>query len=197
MTDFRKLAEADHIPIIRRDTESYIAKVIRKEKIKLILEYGTAIGYSAAFFDGINEDTKVYSVEKDSYAFEAAKHNLKVLGREAKVELLLGDALTLTDGIKSISGGEFDLIFIDGGKSHYLDLVKEAMTLCKRGGIIMSDDIWQRGLTKMNPIEAKRKHRTSMRNMQEYLDYITTSAELDTELLDVGDGLAVSKYIGK
>ena len=197
MIDFRSLAEADHVPIIRRDTEEYLEKLIRKEKINNILEFGTAIGYSAAFFDAVSEKTRVCSVEKDEYAFEIAKHNLKSLGKEGKIQFILGDALRLTDTIKEMSGGEFDLVFIDGGKSHYLQLVKEAMQLCRIGGYILSDDIWQRGLTKINPLEAKRKHRTSMRNMQEYLEYITTAPELKTELLDIGDGLAISKYIGK
>ena len=196
MTDFRRIAELDHIPIIRTDTEAYLADLIREEKIENVLEYGTAIGYSAAFFDNIESIKKVYSVEKDGYALEAAKHNLKTLGKNSGIELLSGDALKLTEIVKGMSGGKFDLIFIDGGKSHYLELVKEAMRLCKRGGYILSDDIWQRGLTKLNPLEAKRKHRTSMRNMQQYLDYITTAPELETTLLDIGDGLAVSKYLG-
>ena len=195
MTDFRVLAELDHIPIIRRDTEAYIEKLIRKKRIKRVLEYGTAIGYSAAFFEGIIGSINICSVERDPYAFDAAKHNIKVLGKEERIKLFLGDALKITDEIHKASGGEFDLIFIDGGKSHYLELVKEAMKLCKLGGYILSDDIWQRGLTKMNPNDAKRKHRTSMRNMQEYLEYVTTAPELRTELLDIGDGLAVSELI--
>ena len=113
------------------------------------------------------------------------------------MHLFLGDALKCTDRITEFSGGDFDLIFIDGGKSHYLELIKEAMKLCKVGGYILSDDIWQRGLTKMNPESVARKHRTSMRNMQEYLEYIKNTPELETEILDIGDGLAVSKYLGK
>ena len=197
MTDFRNLAERDHIPIIRKDTEEYLEKLILKKKPKKLLEYGTAIGYSALFFAKVYSDLEVYSVEKDEYAFEIANRNIKRLEEGGRVYLFLGDALKCTDRITEFSGGDFDLIFIDGGKSHYLELIKEAMKLCKVGGYILSDDIWQRGLTKMNPEIVARKHRTSMRNMQEYLEYIKNTPELETEILDIGDGLAISKYLGK
>lgn len=197
MTDFRHIAGEDHIPVIRKDTEEYLGKLIIQKKPKRILEYGTAIGYSALFFAKASSDVEVYSVEKDEYAFEIARKNIERFNERERIHLLLGDALKSTDKIIELSGGNLDLIFIDGGKSHYLELIKEAMKLCKVGGYILSDDIWQRGLTKMNPESVARKHRTSMRNMQEYLEYIKNTPELETEILDIGDGLAVSKYLGK
>ena len=126
-----------------------------------------------------------------------AKANTKRFESSVRIHLIKSDALKATKAILKESGGNFDLVFIDGGKSHYLELIKEAMKLCKVGGYILSDDIWQRGLTKMNPESVARKHRTSMRNMQEYLEYIKNTPELETEILDIGDGLAVSKYLGK
>ncbi|MBO4236134.1 MAG: class I SAM-dependent methyltransferase [Firmicutes bacterium] len=195
--DFRNIAEADHVPIIRRDTEEYLRRFISKNKIKHVLEYGTAIGYSAYFFSEICKCKAVFSVEKDEYAFEIAKRNLGMLDSLERIHLIKGDALRVTKMIIEESNAAFDLIFIDGGKSHYLELIQEAMKLCKVGGYILSDDIWQRGLTKMDPNAVARKHRTSMRNMQEYLEYICNTSELETEIFDVGDGLAESKYIGR
>ena len=79
MTDFRNLAESDHIPIIRKDTEEYLEKLILKKKLKKLLEYGTAIGYSALFFAKVYSDLEVYSVEKDEYAFEIENRNIERL----------------------------------------------------------------------------------------------------------------------
>jgi len=194
-TDFRTIAELDHIPIIRRDTEEFLARFISKNKSKRILEYGTAIGYSALRFSEMKGIKEIVSVEKDEYAFEIAKKNISLFETSKDIKLYKGDALKITNKLIEETGGSFDLIFIDGGKSHYLELIKEAMKLCEIGGYILSDDIWQRGLTKMNPLDVKRKHRTSMRNMQGYIEYLKTSPCFETEILDIGDGLAVSKYI--
>ena len=39
----------------------------------------------------------------------------------------------------------------------------------------------------------KQKQRTAVRNLREYIKEVTENENLDTEILEVGDGLAVSK----
>ena len=39
----------------------------------------------------------------------------------------------------------------------------------------------------------KHKQRTAVRNLREYIKEVTENENLDTEILEVGDGLAVSK----
>ena len=196
-TNFRTIAEKDHIPIIRRDTEDFLRSFIKAHKIKKVLEYGTAIGYSSLFFSEINDSITVYSVEKDEYAYEIAKHNLMNSASLKRIHLVQGDGLKLTDTIKKKATDPFDLVFIDGGKSHYKELFCEATKLCKNGGYILCDDIWQRGLTNMDPKEVPRKHRTSMRNMNKFLEYIQAASFLETEIMDIGDGLSISRFLGR
>ena len=40
----------------------------------------------------------------------------------------------------------------------------------------------------------KHKQRTAVRNLREYIKEATEDEELETEILDVGDGLAVSRF---
>ena len=39
----------------------------------------------------------------------------------------------------------------------------------------------------------KHKQRTAVRNLREYIKEVTENENLDTEILEVGDGLAISK----
>ena len=39
----------------------------------------------------------------------------------------------------------------------------------------------------------KHKQRTAVRNLREYIAEITNNEKLETEILEVGDGLAISK----
>ena len=39
----------------------------------------------------------------------------------------------------------------------------------------------------------KHKQRTAVRNLREYIAEITNNKKLETEILEVGDGLAISK----
>ena len=194
--DFRGISERDHVPIIRKDTETFLLRFIKENRLKSILEYGTAIGYSSHVFSSISPEIDVFSVERDEYAFNIALHNLEKINLAKNVCLIKGDALKKTRKISELSKEGFDLIFIDASKSHYSELFREAMKLSKKGGYIICDDIWQRGLTKMDPSDVKRKHRTSMRNMNDFISFITTSSSLETRLLDIGDGLSVSRYKG-
>lgn len=193
---FRELSEYEHIPIIRRDTEEYLKKLIIKIKPEKILEYGTAMGYSGIIL-ALNSDAEIYSIENDSFSFETAKHNISEMSLTERIHLIKGDAVEETEKLKKSGVTAFNLIFIDAAKSHYKRFMKAAKSVSKKGTYILSDDIWQRGLTMTDPKEVSRKHRTSMMGMKEYLRIITTDPLLKTEILDIGDGLAVSRYIDR
>ena len=39
----------------------------------------------------------------------------------------------------------------------------------------------------------KHKQRTAVRNLREYIKEVTEKPDIETEILDVGDGLAISR----
>ena len=47
LQELRAFAEAQHVPIILRDTEGLLLNLLRIKKPKKILEIGAAVGYSA------------------------------------------------------------------------------------------------------------------------------------------------------
>ena len=65
--------------------------------------------------------------------------------------------------------------------------------MLKKDGIVFADNILYKGyvLSDYN----KHKQRTAVRNLREYLKEVTENESLDTTILEVGDGLAISKKI--
>ena len=88
---------------------------------------------------------------------------------------------------------EYDVVFIDAAKGKYPFFLKEALRMLKTDGIIFADNILYKGyvLSDYN----KHKQRTAVRNLREYLKEVNENPNLKTQVLEVGDGLAISQKI--
>ena len=63
--------------------------------------------------------------------------------------------------------------------------------MIKPGGVILADNILYKGYVMSD--YNKHKQRTAVRNLREYIAKVTENENLETEILEVGDGLAISK----
>lgn len=195
LMELRAFAEERYIPVIRRETENFFNVLFSVYQPASILEIGTAIGYSSMYFAVKCPGSSVFTIERDGKVFDAAEKNISGFGLNNRISMFLGDGEEVTDRLKD-ENRKFDLIFIDAAKSHYKRFLDSVMSIAEDGALIISDDIFQRGTTINEKIDPTRKHRTNIRRMQEYIEYITSHPSLETMLLNVGDGLAVSRYTG-
>ena len=76
-------------------------------------------------------------------------------------------------------------------KGKYPIFLKEALRLSKKGSIILADNILYKGYVMSD--YNKHKQRTAVRNLREYIKEVTENPNLETEILEIGDGLSVSK----
>ena len=83
------------------------------------------------------------------------------------------------------------MIFIDAAKGKYPFFLKEALRMLDENGIIFADNILYKGYVMSD--YNKHKQRTAVRNLREYIKEVSENPKLKTEILEVGDGLAVSK----
>ena len=65
--------------------------------------------------------------------------------------------------------------------------------MIKPTGVILADNILYKGYVMSD--YNKHKQRTDVRNLREYIREVTENPNIETEILEVGDGLAVSKII--
>ena len=63
--------------------------------------------------------------------------------------------------------------------------------MLNKDGIIFADNILYKGYVMSD--YNKHKQRTAVRNLREYIKEVTENENLETEILDVGDGLAITK----
>ena len=184
----KEKALEDHIPIIMDDTLEVIEKTLSENKPKRILEIGAAVGYSAiCFTEYLAEGGIIETIERDEERRAEAKENFKRAEVADKVILHEGDAVEILPTLNE----KFDMVFIDAAKGKYPFFLKEALRMLDDNGIIFADNILYKGYVMSD--YNKHKQRTAVRNLREYIKETTENPNLETEILEVGDGLAISK----
>lgn len=188
----KEKALEEHIPIIMDDTLEYMSKILLAKKPKRILEIGAAVGYSAiCFSEFLDESGVIETIERDENRIKEAKENFKKVEVENKIILHEGDAVEILPTLKE----KFDVVFIDAAKGKYPFFLNEALRMLNDDGIIFADNILYKGYVMSD--YNKHKQRTAVRNLREYIKETMENPELDTEILEIGDGLAVSKKVRK
>ena len=186
----KKKALEEHIPIIMDETLEVIEKYLKNNKPKRILEIGTAVGYSAICFTQIlEEDGIIDTIERDTKRVKEARENIKKAEVENKINIYEGDAVEILPTLDN----KYDVIFIDAAKGKYPFFLKEALRMINKNGVIFADNILYKGYVMSD--YNKHKQRTAVRNLREYIKEVSENPNLETEILEVGDGLAISKII--
>ena len=184
----KQKALEEHIPIIMDDTLEVVDKILKEIKPQKILEIGTAVGYSAmCFSEYLQENGTIDTIERDKQRVEEAKTNIEKVGVSNKINIYEGDAVEILPTLNE----KYDAIFIDAAKGKYPFFLKEALRMLKPNGVILADNILYKGYVMSD--YNKHKQRTAVRNLREYIKEVTEDPNLETEILEVGDGLAISK----
>ena len=184
----KQKAILEHIPIIMDDTLEVMEKELKDNPPKRILEIGTAVGYSAmCFSEFLSENGKIDTIERDEERVKQAKINIKNVGVEDKIEIYEGDAVEILPTLNE----KYDMVFIDAAKGKYPFFLQQALRMINNNGIIFADNILYKGYVMSD--YNKHKQRTAVRNLREYIKEVSENPDLETEILEVGDGLAISR----
>lgn len=181
-------ALADHVPIIRRGTRSFLRWILAERRPGRILEIGTAVGFSALFMAWYApEPVRIVTVEQDARRIAEARKNFAAAGRQKQITLLEGDAAEILPRLS----GPFDMIFMDAAKGQYPFLLPQAKRLMAQGGLLITDNVLQEGDILESRFAVRRRDRTIHKRMREYLYTLAHDEDLVCTVLPVGDGLAV------
>lgn len=185
-------AEAHHVPIISRDSLDFLVMLLKLKKPKKILEIGTAIGYSSIVMASVlTDDAKITTLERDRARYDMAIENIKKAGLEDIIQVRYIDA---RESREILQGEKYDFVFIDAAKGQYQLFFDLIFDLVEDGGIIVSDNIFYKGMVCASDInDIDRRQRTIYKRMNQYLTFLKTKNDAhDTALVPIGDGLAIT-----
>lgn len=140
-----------------------LAELVREAKPRVVLECGTAIGYSGLWIarelKAAENGGKLISIEIDPQRAEEARKNFRNAGLEEFVTVKVGDAREV---VKQVDG-PIDFAFIDCGYSNYLPILKTIEDKLRPGATVVADNvgIGSGGLSGyMEYVRSKYKTRT-------------------------------------
>ena len=187
-TVLEQYASEYDVPIIEYESLMVLKLLIRTNKVKRILEIGTAIGYSSLHMASINEDIQIDTIERNEEMYNLAINNIKEANMEKQINVHFADALKID---LSELKEQYDMIFIDAAKAQSGKFFNRFSPLLNKDGIIVTDNILfhgcvesQEGLTK-NVLNMVKK-------IDAYNHHLATLNDYDTIYISTGDGLAVT-----
>lgn len=189
LSEIERKALEEGVPVIRPETQRLLRFFLQLQEPLAILEIGTAVGFSALLMSEYGPPScHITTIENYEKRIVKAKENFKRAGKEKEITLLEGDAADILPKLTE----SYDMIFMDAAKGQYLTFLPEVMRLLSPRGLLLSDNVWQEGDILESRYAVKRRDRTIHGRMREYLYRITHDERLETVILPVGDGVAVS-----
>ncbi len=162
---------------------SMISKLVQP---KYILEIGTYTGYSAlCLAEGMQSDGMLHTIDVNEELVDLQKRYFTASAFASQITQHLGEASQIIPTLK----GHFDLIFIDADKPNYPIYFRQIMEKLNPGGIIISDNVLWSGKV----VEPVQEDDESTKALLEYNRLLAEDERLETVMLPVRDGLAISR----
>ena len=189
LSSLKDYASQNSVPIMFDEGIEFIVNYIKENDVRFILEIGTAIGYSAIKFAQINPEIRIFTIEYDIERYQKAVENITKLNLDDQITVFLGDALKF-DFIE-----KFDLIFIDGAKSQYINFFEKYKNNLSENGVFISDNLFFHGMVEDISLTQNYSTIKLIRKLKRYIDFLKANTEFQTEFYQLGDGVAVSRRI--
>lgn len=144
-----------------------LAELVREAKPKVVLEGGTALGYSGLWIARELKNLgrgKLITMEISPERAKEAQENFRRAGLAEYVEVRVGDAKELAQKVE----GPIDFAFIDCGYSNYLPIFKTIEAKLAPGATVVADNV---GI--------------GAGGMKDYLDAVRTKYDSRTEWFDL------------
>ena len=187
LSSLKDYASQNSVPIMFDEGIEFIVNYIKENDVSFILEIGTAIGYSAIKFAQIHPEIRIFTIEYDIERYQKAVENITKLNLDDQITVFLGDALKFDFTEK------FDLIFIDGAKSQYVNFFEKYKNNLKKDGVFISDNLFFHGMVENPELTQNYSTIKLIRKLKRYIDFLKANTEFETTFYEIGDGVAVSR----
>lgn len=188
LKELEEYAAENSVPIVQPETAKLLEMLTCIKRPERILEVGCAIGYSAVLMaQYLADGGSITTVEWDADMTELARANIEKAGLSDKITVIHNDAKEVLPRLT----GEYDIIFLDGPKAHYIYMLNDCIRLLRKGGILIADNILYKGMVADDEHVIRRKI-TIVKRLRRFISAQMQRNELETVILPLGDGVTVA-----
>lgn len=141
MEEMEELATRDGVPIVQWETGRFLAALVRALDPAIVLEVGTAIGYSTLHMAEQLDRGRVVTLEIDPIRARQARAFLAAGGVAERVEIVEGDARETLPRVE----GPVDLLFLDAAKDQYRSYLELAEPILSPCAALVVDNVLMSG----------------------------------------------------
>jgi predicted O-methyltransferase YrrM len=185
MAEMEAVAERDGVPIVPWETGRFLAALCRSLD-PVVLEVGTAIGYSTLHMAEQLSSGRVITLEMDGERARQARSFWDRAGVADRIELIEGDARSTIDGVP----GPIDLLFVDAAKEQYGGYISAAEPKLSDRAVLVVDNMLMSGEVAL-PADAETMWRgEALESARRLNAALVASGRWLACVLPVGDGIA-------
>ncbi|PKM79693.1 MAG: O-methyltransferase [Firmicutes bacterium HGW-Firmicutes-14] len=190
MTEMERYAAENHVSIIPPEVARFLTLLVHISGARDILEIGTAIAYSTIWlaWAADSREGHVTTIEINDRRARKARENIRTAGLEDRITLLKGHAVDIIPELQD----RYDFIFVDAARGQYGWFFEELYPRLRPGGLLVSDNVLAEGRVITPDEDLRHRQKTAARRLRDYLQMITSHEGLETAVMPMGDGIAVS-----
>lgn len=188
LAELEQEAKAEEIPIIQPEMAQFLTVLCTMKKPKHILEIGCAIGYSSLLMsENLAPGGSILTLELDEAMANRARTNIERCGKSDIITVRNCDACEVMPTLT----GQYDMIFLDGPKAHYIYMLNDCIRLLSEGGLLVADNVLYKGMTA-DPEHVVRRKITIVKRLRHFIAAQQARPELESVLLPLSDGVTVA-----
>ena len=182
--DLKEYAANNHVPIIKDGGLDFIIALIKKADCKMILELGSAIGYSSIKMAKTAADIYIDTLEKNEDMYLKAKENIAKAALNDRISIYHTDIKDFkTDKL-------YDLIFVDAAKAQYYNYLNQFIGNLKEDGVMVFDNIAFHGMVKDPSLTKNRNTKALVKKIRKFKELVQEDDRFDIMIYeDIGDGI--------
>ncbi|MEJ7616098.1 MAG: O-methyltransferase [Pyrinomonadaceae bacterium] len=192
IAEMEAYAREHQVPIADREVALFLEITVRAIGARRVLEFGTAIGYSAVHIArALTNDGLLITMEPNEEMIRLTTHYLDRAGMLGRVRIERGQALEILPQLNEV----FDLIYLDAVKQEYAAYLDNALPLLRPGGVVIVDNVLWGGQVAGGARSPDQQASTEA--LRTFNHYFTTHAQLRAVILSFGDGIGYAVKLGE
>ncbi len=192
-------AEREDFPTVGPEVGGLLAWLVGLTDARRVFEFGSGFGYSAYWVArAVPPEGEVVLVDRDPDRLADAREYLDRGGLADRATVRRGDAVEVVTEYDDL-----DLVLVDNEKHRYVAALQAARPHLADDALVVADNATTSGGVDFDRLvelvadpEAGQEASEGTRGIATYLDHVRSDDDLETVLLPLGEGVAVSRRVG-
>ncbi|MBE6115700.1 MAG: O-methyltransferase [Erysipelotrichaceae bacterium] len=185
--EIKQKALDDRVPIMEDEGMDFLCRFLQEKNIGSLLEVGTAVGYSSIMMAHSNPQLRIMTLEQDEERYAEAVYNIKRCHLENRINAIC------TNAREYDTDERFDVIFLDGPKSHNQQLFERYEKNLNPGGYFIIDDVWFHGFIDNPELLHGKRLKKLVSKLKRFTDNMMNNTDYECTYLKIGDGVLVAR----